>query len=108
MRVARTQRYKFIYNIAWKLDYSFASDLWRAACWQWALRDGLTHFGARTVEAYIHRPRFELYNLEEDPDEVVNLADRPGCRELVDSFCERVKEFQRQTGSNQGGNLTRQ
>ena len=97
MRVVRTPRYKFIYNIAWKLDYSFASDLWRAACWQGGLRDGLTHFGARTVDAYIHRPRFELYDLEEDPDEIENLADQPEYRELVDFFCERLKEFQRQT-----------
>ncbi|MFH1766246.1 MAG: sulfatase/phosphatase domain-containing protein, partial [Gemmatimonadota bacterium] len=68
MRVVRTQQYKFIWNIAWKLDYSFASDLWASASWQGALRDGRSTFGARTVDAYVHRPRFELYDLEADPD----------------------------------------
>jgi len=49
------------------------------------------------VDAYIQRPRFELYDLEKDPDEIENLADRAKYRELVDSFCEKLKEFQRET-----------
>jgi N-sulfoglucosamine sulfohydrolase len=97
MRVIRTHRFKFIWNIAWKLDYSFASDLWASISWQGALRDDLTHFGARTVDAYIHRPRFELYDLENDPDEIDNLAERPEYAELVESFCEKLKAFQRDT-----------
>lgn len=97
MRVLRTQRYKFIYNIAWKLDYSFASDLWASASWQGALRDGRTHFGTRSIDAYVHRPRFELYDLEADPDELENLADRPEHRERVESFTEKLKAFQAET-----------
>jgi N-sulfoglucosamine sulfohydrolase len=97
MRVVRTKRHKFIWNIAWKLDYSFAADLWISASWQAALREGLERFGARTVEAYVHRPRFELYDLQEDPDEVENLADRPEYAELVDSFCANVRRFQEVT-----------
>jgi N-sulfoglucosamine sulfohydrolase len=97
MRVVRTQKYKFIWNIAWKLDYSFASDLWASASWQGVLRDGLERFGARSVDAYVHRPRFELYDLEEDPDEVVNLADRPEYEELVEEFCAKIRQFQEDT-----------
>jgi N-sulfoglucosamine sulfohydrolase len=97
MRVLRTPRWKFIWNVAWKLDYSFASDLWASATWQGVLRDGLDRFGARTVDAYLHRARFELYDLEDDPDEIVNLAGRPEYAELVESFCEKIKAFQRET-----------
>jgi N-sulfoglucosamine sulfohydrolase len=97
MRVVRTQRYKFIWNIAWKLDYSFASDLWASASWQRVLREGSERFGARSVESYVHRPRFELYDLEADPDEVTNLADRPEYEELVASFCDKIKRFQEDT-----------
>jgi N-sulfoglucosamine sulfohydrolase len=61
------------------------------------LRDGLEQFGARSVEAYVHRPRFELYDLESDPDEVVNLADKPEYQELIDSFCAKIKRFQKET-----------
>jgi N-sulfoglucosamine sulfohydrolase len=98
MRVVRTKKYKFIWNIAWKLDYSFASDLWNSASWQGALRAGRRTFGARTVDAYIHRPRFELYDLEADPDETANLAGRPEYGERVVEFIESLKRFQRETG----------
>jgi len=97
MRVIRTNRYKFIYNIAWKLDYSFAGDLWKAICWQGTLRDGLTHFGARSVDAYVNRPRFELYDLQEDPNEVNNLADAPEHAQLVEQFIGKLKAFQADT-----------
>jgi len=98
MRVVRTKRHKFIYNIAWKLDYSFASDLWESASWQGALRDGATRFGARSIEAYTRRPRFELYDLERDPNEIENLAERPDYAEMVGAFVAKLKTFQQDTG----------
>ncbi|MCG3178575.1 MAG: Arylsulfatase [Phycisphaerae bacterium] len=98
MRVVRTHRWKFIWNIAFKLDYSFASDLWASASWQGARRDGLDRFGVRSMEAYAHRPRFELYDLHADPDEVYNLADDPARQELVESFAREIRQFQEATG----------
>ncbi len=98
MRVVRTRRHKFIYNIAWKLDYSFASDLWESASWQGALRDGATRFGARSIEAYTRRPRFELYDLERDPNEIENLAERSDYGEMVGAFVAKLKTFQQDTG----------
>jgi N-sulfoglucosamine sulfohydrolase len=97
MRVVRTKRHKFIYNIAWKLDYSSAADLWRSASWQAALAAGNARFGCRTMEAYLHRPRFELYDLEADPNETVNLADDPRHAALVQAFADKVRRFQEQT-----------
>lgn len=98
MRVVRTRRWKFIWNIAWKLDYSFASDLWASASWQGAMRDGLGNFGARSVDAYVHRPRFELYDLDNDPDEVNNLADDPAHAGRVEAFAAEIRAFQEATG----------
>ncbi len=97
MRVVRTQRYKFIWNIAWKLDYSFASDLWESVSWQASIHSEATHFGTRSVDAYIHRPRFELYDLEADPNEVENLAERCEHQDLVRRFIDKLKAFQEQT-----------
>ncbi len=98
MRVLRTKRHKFIWNVAWKLDYSFASDLWESASWQAALRENAERFGARSVDAYVHRPRFELYDLEQDPDEIVNLAGRPEYEGLVGEFAAKLRKFQEDTG----------
>ncbi len=98
MRVVRTRDYKFIWNIAWKLDYSFAADLWSSASWQAAQRLQLMCFGSRTVTAYLHRPRFELYDLASDPDELINLADLPEHQPMVDAFIKKLKNFQIRTG----------
>jgi N-sulfoglucosamine sulfohydrolase len=97
MRVVRTRRHKLILNIAWKLDYSFASDLWASATWQRTLRDGAARFGARSVDAFLHRPRFELYDLEADPNELDNLADRPDHAGLVAELSGRLRRFQEET-----------
>jgi N-sulfoglucosamine sulfohydrolase len=97
MRVIRTKQYKFLWNIAWKLDYTFASDLWHSSSWQGVLKDEMEHFGARSVDAYLHRPRFDLYDLESDPNEVNNLADKPEYKEMVDGFVEKMKAFQEKT-----------
>jgi len=97
MRVLRTKRYKFIYNIAWKLDYPCASDLWQSPSWQAVRRDKATHFGVRSVDAYLHRPRFELYDLETDPNEIRNLADDPRQAQRVLDFIEKIKTFQKET-----------
>jgi N-sulfoglucosamine sulfohydrolase len=97
MRALRGDRYKFIWNIAHPLTYSFASDLYYSASWQGAIRDRLERFGQRTVDAYLHRPRFELYDLADDPHETVNLADRPEHAALVDSYCAKLKTWQEKT-----------
>ncbi len=97
MRVIRTRKYKFFWNIAHPLSYPHASDLWISASWRSVEKYGLERFGARTVEAYLHRPRYELYDLEADPNEIENLADKPEYADLVGEFCEKMKSFQKRT-----------
>jgi N-sulfoglucosamine sulfohydrolase len=97
MRVVRTHQWKFIYNIAWKLDFPTASDLHASATWRATTRES-SLLGAREVDAYLHRPRFELYDLENDPGELENLADDSGHSALVAEFVTLVQEFQRTTG----------
>jgi N-sulfoglucosamine sulfohydrolase len=97
MRVIRTQKYKFIWNIAYPLTYPFSSDLWKSAVWSAVRRDRPQYFGARKVEDYLHRPQFELYDLETDPNEAVNLAGNPEYKAIVENFCDKLKAFQQQT-----------
>ena len=97
MRVVRQKRYKLIWNVAHALTYSSASDLWRSATWQGALKAGLETYGRRSLEAYLHRPRFELYDLHEDADEIHNLADVPEHASLVESLCGKLRDFQETT-----------
>ena len=97
MRVVRTRRHKLIWNIAHGLEYPFASDLWDSKTWQGVVARNETHYGKRSVDAYLHRPKFELYDLETDPHEVSNLADDPAHKQVLDELKNKLKAFQERT-----------
>jgi N-sulfoglucosamine sulfohydrolase len=99
MRAVRTRTHKLIFNIAHALPFPSASDLWDASAWQEAVKQGPdTPYGQRTVRTYLHRPRFELYDLVHDPGETKNLADDPAHAELLRQLQAKLKAFQKQTG----------
>jgi N-sulfoglucosamine sulfohydrolase len=98
MRVVRTRTHKLIWNIAHPLPFPFASDLWEAPTWQAAYKLGPNaKFGQKTVQDYIHRPQFELYDLQTDPGEARNLAADPKQAELLAEMKARLKAFQKRT-----------
>lgn len=98
MRVVRTRTHKLIWNIAHPLPYPFASDLWEAPTWQHIFEQGpKALYGKRTVEAYIHRPKFELYDLEADPHEIHNLAGDQDSAKLLAALTEKLRDFQKRT-----------
>lgn len=97
MRVIRTKTHKFIYNIAWKLDYSFSTDLYSSSTWQAILRENSLQLGERMVEKYVHRPQFELYDIRKDPNEINNLAYDKTYETMVHEFSENLKKFQKET-----------
>ena len=97
MRVVRGRRYKLLWNIAHGLSYPFASDLWASETWQGLLRRGDKTYGNRSVEAYLHRPEFELYDLQDDPHEVRNLASDPDRQPLLKEMQAKLRDFQKRT-----------
>ena len=97
MRVVRTRRYKLIWNIAYGLDYPFASDLFESKTWQSVLNGGAKYFAQRSIDAYIHRPRFELYDLKNDPLELNNLASDPKHAQILSELKAKLKAFQKRT-----------
>lgn len=98
MRVVRERRYKLIWNIAHGLPYPFASDLWAAPTWQAQWKKGMSApYGAKTVRNYIHRPAFELYDLEQDPHEGNNLANSSEHAETLSKLKKKLKLFQQRT-----------
>lgn len=97
MRVVRQRRFKLIWNIAHGLPYPFASDLQASATWQAILKSRSPVYGKRRVEAYLHRPAFELYDLDNDPHEVHNLAGDPAYRDVLERLKGRLRTFQERT-----------
>ncbi len=98
MRALRDRNYKLIWNIAHALPYPFATDLWAASTWQSQFLKGPSaSYGKRTVDSYIHRPAFELYDIMNDPAETTNLADDPEQSARLTSMKQRLKAFQKST-----------
>lgn len=98
MRVVRERRYKLIWNIAHPLSFPFASDLWAAPTWQAQFKLGKdAPYGVQTVHSYMHRPEFELFDLEQDPHEGNNLAKDPQHAKLLAEMIAKLKAFQRKT-----------
>ncbi len=97
MRAVRTRRYKLIHNIASGLVFPSALDLVQSPTWVGLMRSGGTVFGRRPVAQFLRRPPFELYDLETDPDEIVNLADSPAHRAVRDQLIAKVRAFQETT-----------
>jgi N-sulfoglucosamine sulfohydrolase len=98
MRLVRGRRYKLIWNVAHELEYPFASDLYSSATWQDALKRGPDFlYGKRAVAAFLHRPQYELYDLQTDPDETHNLALLPEKKPLLAEMTEKLKAFQKRT-----------
>ena len=95
MRVVRDNRYKLIWNIAHQLPYPFASDLWAASSWQAQFQKSLNApYGRKTVGQYIHRDRFELFDMQKDPQETTNLALDPNYAEVLQEYQQKLKMLQ--------------
>ncbi len=98
MRVVRDRQYKLIWNVAHDLPFPFATDLWAASTWQQAYRQGPdARYGVRSVEDYIHRPEFELYDMRADPWESKNLAYLPEYAEVLAAYRDMLWDFEVRT-----------
>jgi N-sulfoglucosamine sulfohydrolase len=98
MRAIISGRYKYIFNVAHQLPFSFASDLYSSSTWQGVLQRKDTIYGQRKVQDYIQRPRHELYDLTADPGELHNLAGEPQHAERLVELQAKLKAWQQRTG----------
>ncbi len=97
MRMVRTRTHKYILNLAHELEYPHAADLWGSPTWQGILKRGDKLMGRRSVEAFLHRPKEELYDLTTDPDELTNLAADPKAADLLAGLRVRLRDWQKAT-----------
>jgi N-sulfoglucosamine sulfohydrolase len=100
-RFLRTPRFKYHRNVAWKLDFPFATDLYASLTWEGMRNSGGPEkeamVGPRTLKNYIRRPPEELYDLENDPREINNLATHPDFQEIVHELRADLERWQLET-----------
>src|SRR5262245_56873548 len=100
MRTLRDRRYKLIWNLNAKSPWMDANEVVRRSPWAETARRGDKFIGKRQVEKYFWRDPIELYDLQTDPDEVVNLANDPQHAELRTVMSERLLARLRETGDS--------
>ncbi|CZR58869.1 related to N-sulphoglucosamine sulphohydrolase precursor [Phialocephala subalpina] len=97
-RFLRTRRYKYHRNLAWRLDFPFATDIYGSLSWE-GIRNTPppVMVGSRPLKNYIWRPAEELYDLENDPQEVKNLAGEKEYEELMKELRAKLENWQLET-----------
>lgn len=97
-RFIRTRRYKYHRNLAWRLDFPFASDLYASLSFE-GVRNmpRPAKIGERNLKDYVFRPAEELYDLSTDPDEVRNLAGDEQYNDIVKDLRQRLEAWQIKT-----------
>lgn len=98
MRTLRERRYKLIWNLTYGAEYPLPVDTFQRRLWSGIRERGDQTIGPRSVDQFLHRPKLELYDLEQDPWEVRNLADRPEHADRLRSMSERLVKRLEETG----------
>ncbi|HZT80274.1 MAG TPA: sulfatase/phosphatase domain-containing protein [Gemmataceae bacterium] len=97
MRMVRTRTHKLIVNLAHPLEFPTAADLYASPTWQGVLKHHDRAIGERGMDAYLHRPKEELYDLEKDPHELRNVAGDPAYADVLNDLRRRLKDWQKKT-----------
>ena len=92
MRTLRTRQYKLIWNIAWRLEFPNPIDTLGRQTWVRTIEDGEKTIGPRTVQQFLFRDELELYDLQDDPDEIHNLAATPEHAAVREELLARLKQ----------------
>lgn len=108
-RMLRTDRYKYILNLAPENVYHTHMDKAKdhnggREYWSSWIEKAETDKGAAAVlQRYHHHPAEELYDLEADPHEVHNLATDPKYAKMLEDYRNKVTAWRQQQGDSETG-----
>ncbi|KAJ5259620.1 hypothetical protein N7478_012601 [Penicillium angulare] len=98
-RFIRDRQFKYHRNLAWRLDFPFAADLYGSLSWE-DVRNSTEKdimIGDRKLKDFFFRPPEELYDLQNDPNEVNNLVDDPDYTSVLTTLRSKLETWQRRT-----------
>ncbi|WP_201316182.1 sulfatase [Dyella sp. EPa41] len=96
-RSLRTRRFSYFLNLQPSLRVPIASDVALSPSWKAITSTPGARLGKRTLDAFEHRPAEELYDLDADPDEVVNLAGDAAHAKVLDDLRQQLARWRTAT-----------
>jgi N-sulfoglucosamine sulfohydrolase len=96
MRLVRTSRHAYILNLAHELSYPIAGDVASSPSWK-TIAAGGAKLGKRSLPSYLNRPAEELYDIVNDPDQLINLAASADHRDTLKQMRETLREWRAAT-----------
>lgn len=97
-RIIRTRKWKYHRNISWRMDFPFASDLYASLSFEGIRNSGKpVYIGKRAFKDYIFRPAEQLFDMENDPLEINDLAKDPQYASVLEDLRKRLEAWQRET-----------
>jgi arylsulfatase A-like enzyme len=103
MRCVRTERFKYIRNLAPEIKYTTHInkgqdvDIYWNSWLKLARNDSAV---SKLVERYEHRPADELYDLKSDPYELMNLASDPAYADELTKLRDKLNAWRIRQGEN--------
>ncbi|MCJ1441065.1 MAG: hypothetical protein MMC23_001551 [Stictis urceolatum] len=105
-RVLRTPQFKYHRNVAWRLDFPLASDLYASLTFEGIRNQRISEqgngqkevmIGPRSLSSLIFRPAEELFDLDNDPEEVKNVAGDPTYEDKLVVMRKELEAWQKKT-----------
>ena len=100
MRVIRKQRFKLIHNLNFLMPFPIDQDFYISNTFQDLLNRTRKHMDTHwfmTLHDYYYRPRWQLFDLENDPKELDNLAGKTEFQDVFDSLRRELHQWQNVT-----------
>ena len=96
-RVLRGRRYKYVRNLAHRLETPLPSDLFRSTTWAAVRRESIAMLGERPRERFLYQSYEALFDMENDPAEANNLIDDPALSSVAAEMRHKLMDFRFRT-----------
>lgn len=100
MRMARTETYKLIHNLNFKMAFMIDQDFYVSPTFRDLLNRTINHDAThwfKDLQNYYYRPQWELYNVRKDWTEVHNLADDGNYADILNFLKQQLLKWQNET-----------
>ncbi len=100
MRVMRTNQYRLIHNLNFKMPYPIASDLFSSPTFQDLLKSTEGNVSTKwfkDLQDYYYRSEWELFDVQDDPQEMKNLASDSSHQDVLQNMKEKLLGWQNVT-----------